>query len=92
MTLQDAIARIRAGVPVIEFALSVDWWQLDVTNNMMRWRHHRSSNWAGWRMHRVAERRQIIDNADQSTVRIVPRAEADDWRSRPGFPCHQETP
>lgn len=93
--LRDAIDKARSEMPIIEFTIGTeDWWQFDPMNTMLRWRHHRASNWSKWRMYPSTERFSILsdDRVDQSTVRTVPRSEADGWRSRPGFPCHQEAP
>ena len=92
--LQDAIDKVRAASPVIEFACGQDWWQVDPVHNRWRWRHHRSGNWAGWYPPGRSGFRSIdgIAGYDESTIRIVPRAEADDWRSRPAFPCHGPGP
>ena len=91
--LQDAIDKIRVESPIIEFAAGDDWGQVDPVNRGWRWRHHRSVNWAGWQHIDIYESiEKKFAWLDESTIRIVPRAEADDWRSRPAFPCHGPGP
>jgi hypothetical protein len=88
--MQETIDLILAGTPVIEFAIGVDWWQFDAANDMTRCRHHRAPGWGQWSL--LPSIRRLFYRVEPSTIRIVPRAEADDWWSRPGFPCHQEVP
>lgn len=90
--LDDALTRCLDSVPIVEFAADADWFQIDpVGTRRWRWRHHRAPGWSGWVRCTRSDLDEIHATADQSTVRLVPRAEADDWRSRPGFPCHERT-
>lgn len=86
--LRDAIIKVCATMPVIEFAQGDDWIQVDPVEDRWRWRHHKSIDWNGWASGFFNDEGAALD---ESTIRIVPRAEADDWRSRPAFPCHQLT-
>lgn len=90
--LDDALTRCLAEAPIVELAAGEDWVQIDPVGNRYRWRHHRATSWSEWTKYWRSDLDEIHATADQSTVRMVPRAEADDWRSRPGFPCHKEQP
>ena len=89
--LDDAIIKAIDQAPLVELAAGDDWIQIDPISNRFRWRQHREAAWGGWTKCWRSDLDEIHATADQSTVRLVPRAEADDWRRRPGFPCHERT-
>ena len=90
--IDEAIAKAIDQTPVIEFAHGCDWVQIaPFGDQRYRWRHHRAAGWAMWEKCTRARLAELNESADQSTVRLIPRAEADDWRSRPGFPCHKDS-
>ena len=88
--LDDALGRCLAEAPIVELAAGDDWIQIDPVSQRFRWRHHRAASWSGWTKYWRSDLDEIHATADQSTVRIVPRVETDNWRSRPAFPCHKE--
>lgn len=78
---RDAYKTIADQCPVIEFFLDGDLMQYDPCARSIRWvLRHPDEQWGQWRSDTTL--RLIDEEVDQSTVRIVPRAEADDWRRR----------
>ena len=84
--LEDVVARVREDIPIIEFAYGPDWWQFDIPTNLMRWRMPLAPGWSRWNR---AKRFIFEKSFNESVIRLVPRGEADNWRLRPGFHCHE---
>lgn len=86
--LQDAIDRVTSEVPIVEFACGNDWLQVDPLNKAFRWRPSQA-DWEKWFPLKAVG---IAKYLKIRSIRVVPRAEADDWRSRYGESPRPEAP
>lgn len=94
--IANAITEARSCIPFVEFARCEEWIQIDPMPSSWwphyryRRRHYRAHEWSQWQTCSYEQLIELEYSAVQSTVRLVSRDAADDWRARPGFACHSE--